>query len=104
MVRPVTASNVETVSTVSGDDAPLRFLVVSPRQTFAVDVPPEGRLRIGRVPECEIVIDDESVSRVHAIVHLGPPMTIEDAGSRNGTIVVGTKLGEHEIMPVPLGG
>lgn len=104
MVRPVTASNVETVSTVSGDDAPLRFLVVSPRQTFAVDVPPEGRLRIGRVPECEIVIDDESVSRVHAIVHVGPPMTIEDAGSRNGTIVVGTKLGEHESMPVPLGG
>ena len=41
---------------------------------------------IGRSPECDIFLDDVTVSRRHAIVaHKGDGLEIEDLGSLNGT-------------------
>ena len=41
---------------------------------------------IGRSPECDIFLDDVTVSRRHAIVaHKGNEIEIEDLGSLNGT-------------------
>ncbi|WP_437864777.1 sigma 54-interacting transcriptional regulator [Sorangium sp. So ce363] len=48
-------------------------------------LPAEGRVSLGRSPENDVPIDDSSVSRRHAIIHLGPPIAIEDLGSANGT-------------------
>ncbi|WP_437327508.1 sigma 54-interacting transcriptional regulator [Sorangium sp. So ce381] len=48
-------------------------------------LPAEGRVSLGRSPENDVAIDDSSVSRRHAIIHLGPPIAIEDLGSANGT-------------------
>src|SRR3954466_13265653 len=45
------------------------------------------RITIGRAPDNTIVIDDASVSRHHAVLDLGPPLTVEDLGSANGTRV-----------------
>jgi DNA-binding NtrC family response regulator len=42
---------------------------------------------IGRAEGNDIRIDDPSVSRRHAVLHLGPPLRIEDLGSANGTFV-----------------
>jgi ABC transport system ATP-binding/permease protein len=42
-------------------------------------------LRIGRAEENDIVLDEANVSRNHAVLRFGPPMTIQDLGSRNGT-------------------
>ena len=56
----------------------------------------EGQtLRIGRSPACDIVIDDASVSRRHAvIVHRGGRAMILDDRSLNGVIVNGERVGE----------
>jgi DNA-binding NtrC family response regulator len=50
-------------------------------------LPASGRVTVGRAPDNQIVIDDASVSRHHAVIDLGPPVTIEDLGSANGTRV-----------------
>ncbi|MGK3990054.1 sigma 54-interacting transcriptional regulator [Sorangium sp. So ce136] len=48
-------------------------------------LPAEGRVSLGRSKENDVPIDDSSVSRRHAIIHLGPRIAIEDLGSANGT-------------------
>ena len=50
-------------------------------------LPASGRVTIGRAPDNQIVIDDASVSRHHAIIDMGPPVFIEDLASANGTRV-----------------
>ncbi|MBS2013754.1 MAG: sigma 54-interacting transcriptional regulator [Deltaproteobacteria bacterium] len=52
-------------------------------------LPHTGSLTIGRSTSCDIRIDHASVSRKHAILHLGAVPRIEDAGSQNGTRVGG---------------
>jgi FHA domain/zinc-ribbon domain len=50
--------------------------------------PGEGTTLVGRSPECDIFLDDVTVSRRHAeIVREGDEFTIRDLGSLNGTYV-----------------
>ena len=50
--------------------------------------PGEGRTLVGRSPECDIFLDDVTVSRRHAeIVREGESFKIRDLGSLNGTYV-----------------
>jgi two-component system, NtrC family, response regulator AtoC len=44
---------------------------------------------IGRDEACEVSIDHRSVSRRHAVFRPGPPVTVQDLGSTNGTCVGG---------------
>lgn len=47
-----------------------------------------GRLTIGRAPDCDIFLDDVTVSRRHATVTVdGEGALLEDLGSMNGTYV-----------------
>jgi FHA domain len=50
--------------------------------------PSDGRTLIGRSPECDIFLDDVTVSRRHAeLQREGDTFTIRDLGSLNGTYV-----------------
>ncbi len=50
--------------------------------------PAGERTRIGRSPDCEIFLDDVTVSRNHAaLVERGGAFYVEDGGSLNGTFV-----------------
>ena len=61
----------------------LIFLSSIPVETFAIEDRSKTYL-IGRGNQCDIVIDDELVSRVHAkIFFVGSRWQIEDCGSRN---------------------
>ena len=47
-------------------------------------------LRIGRLPDCDLVIDDETVSKRHAVLRWNQTAqrcTLQDQGSTNGTFV-----------------
>jgi hypothetical protein len=52
-------------------------------------LPKPERTLIGRSPECDIFLDDVTVSRKHAVLLRGAAgeFTIEDQGSLNGTFV-----------------
>ncbi|HVW88509.1 MAG TPA: FHA domain-containing protein [Gaiellaceae bacterium] len=50
--------------------------------------PAGARTRIGRSPDCDIFLDDVTVSRNHAVlVEEGGEFFVEDQGSLNGTFV-----------------
>jgi hypothetical protein len=50
--------------------------------------PSEARTVIGRSPDCDVFLDDVTVSRRHAeVVRDGETFTIRDLGSLNGTYV-----------------
>jgi pSer/pThr/pTyr-binding forkhead associated (FHA) protein len=50
--------------------------------------PSSPRTRIGRSPDCEVFLDDVTVSRNHAVlVEEDGAYTVEDQGSLNGTFV-----------------
>jgi two-component system, NtrC family, response regulator AtoC len=51
-----------------------------------------GSVTIGRSSNCNIEIDDRSISRRHAILSIGETVTIEDLGSANGTFVRGQRV------------
>lgn len=50
-------------------------------------LPLSGKVILGRAEDANVRIDDPSVSRRHAALHLDAPMRIEDLGSSNGTFV-----------------
>ena len=53
----------------------------------------EGTFLVGRSPECHLVLDDPSVSRVHCAILLEDGALYgEDRGSRNGVIVNGDRV------------
>ncbi len=70
----------------------LRFLLQE------IDLSP-GVTVLGRSPTCHVTLDDPLVSREHAQLTVrGSRVTVEDLGSRNGTLVNGDKLTSvHEL-------
>src|SRR5262252_5648715 len=51
------------------------------------------RFSIGRTPDNDLVIDDSSLSRRHALIEdVGGQFTLTDCGSANGTFVNGRQL------------
>lgn len=59
-----------------------------------------SRLRIGRAPDNDVVLDDLLVSRYHAELRRGPAgWQLVDVGRRNGTYVNGRQVTEAAIGP-----
>src|SRR5262249_46246279 len=84
---------VNRSATSQRDRAPVAFelaVVLGDAIQLAV-LPSQGAVTLGRGTECDVRIDNRSVSRRHAILHLGPAMRIQDRGSANGTFVPDTR-------------
>jgi two-component system, NtrC family, response regulator AtoC len=86
-------------------DAREPWLVISSAAGVrAIPLPRSPRVVIGRMHTCDIVIEDDSVSRQHAALHSTPQgLSIEDLGSRNRTKIMGRSLGRGETAPLAVG-
>lgn len=63
--------------------------------TFLVDRP---EVRIGRHPEADILLDDVTVSRRHALVtSTADSVVLTDQGSLNGSYVAGERVDSHTL-------
>ncbi len=97
--------------TVDVESAALRIgkvdefaLRVVGERLFAVHaLPADGTVVIGRSTAVEVMIDEPSISRRHAMLHLGAKVMIEDLGSVNGTRVGGRRLVPGETIEVARG-
>ena len=59
-----------------------------------------GRLLLGRSPGCQLVFDDDTVSRRHAELRFAEGRwMLRDLGSVNGTWVNGRRVVEAEVAP-----
>lgn len=77
-------------------------LIAYPPDAAAVPrwLAPGDRLRIGRSPDCDLVIDDPSISRVHAeLVFDDGAWQLRDLGSKNGCFVDGMPT-RCQVLPL----
>ena len=71
----------------SGASSRYQLLIFTGETTRTFDLPAEGKVTIGR-GRAMVNIDNPSVSRHHAVLHVGAAeLVIEDLGSANGTLV-----------------
>jgi two-component system response regulator AtoC len=85
---PTTGSTIDQMDRGPGLQPPaLELVVVVGDVVTTAALPATGAVTLGRDAECGVRIDNRSVSRRHAVLHLGPPLRIEDLGSANGTFV-----------------
>lgn len=84
--RPLTQDDLDTITKLSLGSA----LLISTRgavsgSRYLLD---EDEVTVGRDPHADILLDDSTVSRNHAIFkRIGTIFQVEDAGSLNGTYV-----------------
>ncbi|HEY7717517.1 MAG TPA: FtsK/SpoIIIE domain-containing protein, partial [Pedococcus sp.] len=79
--RPAPPTSPLAVAVVGGPDAGNR-VALRP-----------GTVRIGRSREADVVVDDPELSRVHALLEVGPDaVLLRDCGSTNGTFVDGRRV------------
>lgn len=84
--RPLTAEDFDTIARLSNDTA----LLISTRgavsgSRYLLD---EDEVTVGRDPRSDILLDDSTVSRAHAVFRrVNGAFVVVDAGSLNGTYV-----------------
>jgi two-component system, cell cycle response regulator len=92
--------NVAELRRSSYPDEPDRHVLVrmdgaNVGQLFRLETP---ELKLGRHSSCDVVLDDDGVSRRHArLVRDDDGYALEDLGSANGTFVQGDKIERHRL-------
>jgi transcriptional regulator with GAF, ATPase, and Fis domain len=82
----------------------MRLVLIHHGKTEVVPLPFSGTCYIGRGPRCAIRIDDASMSRTHAALHVTDDgVELEDLGSRNGTWLGNAQLEPHQRVKLELG-
>src|SRR5438445_11819967 len=101
---PAKFDETADIQSVRSGQNELWLVISSAAGVRGLPLPRAPRATIGRMHTCDIVIDDESVSRQHAVIHNLPNgLAIEDLGSRNKTKVMGRALGRGESASLPVG-
>ncbi|MHC4639977.1 MAG: FHA domain-containing protein [Planctomycetota bacterium] len=77
-----------------------KLIISGPMGTKELSLDPKGAT-LGRDPGCDIVLDQSSVSRIHARIFQDPfgRWIIEDLGSQNGIFVEGQQIRAHAVLP-----
>ena len=96
-----------TLISVPDDDdssrAQLSLLVIADEGVARYPLPPEGIITIGRANECDIRVDDPSISREHAHLYVGAALKLVDLGSANGSRVSGAQIAANTPVEVEVG-
>jgi two-component system response regulator AtoC len=100
MTRQSAGSDATTEVGASSAVQPPMLLLIAGEGMFSTHALEAGELVIGRAGSCDIRIDHPALSRRHAVLRAGPPPTIEDLGSTNGTRIAGMihRGGEQHAM------
>ena len=82
----------------------LWLTVVEAKESRMMPLPESGELRIGRAEDSDIILENPSVSRNHAVLKIrNGDVSVMDMGSANGTRVAGRRLPKDGEGPVPPG-
>ncbi|HUS71875.1 MAG TPA: ATP-binding protein [Sedimentisphaerales bacterium] len=80
--------------------AETKLIISGPAKTESVQLDSKG-VTLGRGTNCDVILDDDGVSRHHARIYQDPfgRWIVEDLESRNGVIVEGQRVQAHAILP-----
>jgi two-component system, NtrC family, response regulator AtoC len=96
MATPVIPTHDDVTERAGPDLAPRaderRLRVMSAQGISVFALPASGVVVIGRGDDVDLRVDDPSISRRHARLHVGAALAIEDLGSANGTRVRDVRL------------
>ncbi|MBN2498081.1 MAG: sigma 54-dependent Fis family transcriptional regulator [Deltaproteobacteria bacterium] len=97
-------SDAKTEKYCLPDDAPSEIgcilYVSSPEGQAQSHALESGQAVIGRDEDCDLVIEDESISRRHARLIAGPGgILVEDLGSTNGVLYMGKRIERATLKP-----
>src|SRR5688500_10256659 len=94
-------TRAEGLMVASPDGALVAVLSGSSKGT-AVRIPGDqgSVVRIGKAPDNDLVLSDDTVSRYHLTIHRVPDgLLVRDAGSTNGVRIGGAKIKEAIVDP-----
>src|SRR3954447_12876270 len=84
---------------MAGAKVPLTFRIFKGDQLLREERLSLSVIKIGKVPSAHLKLDDESVSRMHAIIEvLGNDVSLIDLGSTRGTFVNGQRINKTKLM------
>jgi len=94
--EPPPADAAETRSARRAADGPAReayvLLVSCASGVSVVTLAEQESFVLGRGEGADVVVDDDSVSRKHAVLRIRPRVTVEDLGSTNGSTADGAPI------------
>ena len=82
-----------------------RFKIKGVEKQKTVNFPPGGRVSIGRTGGSDLIIDDISVSKIHASIAADSDgrLVVADTGSTNGTFINGERISYGKALPISEG-
>ena len=85
---------VDAKTQTNAREAPsgLQLIVMAEAGSQRVDLPRGGTVTLGRGETADVRIDDVSISRSHAALHVRNTIQLEDLGSSNGTFLHGARI------------
>ena len=77
-----------------------KLIISGPTETKEVPLKPKG-LTLGRGSNCDVILNDSSVSRHHARIYQDPfgRWIVEDLESQNGVLVDGKRIKAQAVLP-----
>src|SRR5687768_9655459 len=85
---------------MAGAKVPLTFRIFKGDQLVREERLSLSVIKLGKVPSAHLKLDDETVSRMHAIIEVNGPgdVSIIDLGSTKGTFVNGQKVNKAKLQ------
>src|SRR5579862_7745369 len=85
---------------MAGAKVPLTFRIFKGDQLVREERLSLSVIKLGKVPSAHLKLDDETVSRMHAIIEVTGPgdVSIIDLGSTKGTFVNGQKVNKAKLQ------
>jgi pSer/pThr/pTyr-binding forkhead associated (FHA) protein len=85
---------------MAGAKVPLTFKIYKGDQLIREEKLSLSVIKLGKVPSAHLKLDDETVSRMHAIIEVNGPgdVSIIDLGSTKGTFVNGQKVNKAKLQ------
>lgn len=99
----VTIPNIRSGLNISGEIASpaksvhvlvARFELIGAHKTSKIPIPASGRISIGRASQNDLMLEDPSISKIHASISMKAnlQLMVADTGSTNGTFVNGSRI------------
>src|SRR6187549_687403 len=85
---------------MAGTKIPLTFRIYKGEQFLREETLTQPVIKVGKLSSSHLRLDDDSVSRMHAVIEVSGPgsISIIDLGSTKGTIVNGQKVNKANLQ------